>query len=73
MPYVVPQRHRGPRRRQRPALPGPLPAGERERRIADMIRDALELLEVERLGTARRNPDDDDAPDRRRGTPKKQQ
>jgi hypothetical protein len=69
----VPQRHRDPRRRQRPAPLGPLPAGERERRIADMIREALELLELERLATTQRNPDDDDEPDRRRGTPKKQQ
>jgi hypothetical protein len=74
MPYVVPERHHRPPRRQRPALTDLLPAAERERRIADMIREALELLEVERLGTVHRNPDDDDeAPNRRLGTRKKRQ
>jgi hypothetical protein len=73
MPYVVPERQRRPPRRQRPTAPDLLPAAERERRIADMIREALELLEVERLGTAHPNPDDDDARNRRRGTSKKQQ
>lgn len=73
MPYVVPERHRGPRRRQRPAPPELLPPGARERRIADMIREALELLEMERRGASEHNPDDDDVPNRRRGNPKKQQ
>ena len=74
MPYVVPERKRRPPRRQRPAAPDLLPAAERERPIADMIRDALELLEVEQRGAVHPNPDgDDDAPSRRLGTPKKQQ
>lgn len=65
MPYVVPERHHRPTRRRRAANLDLLPAAERERRIADMINETLELLHVERLGTTRHpNPDDDDDPTR---------
>jgi hypothetical protein len=50
-----------------------LPAGARQRRIAEMIRETLDLLEAERLGTTRhRDPDDDDEhPTLRLGATKK--
>lgn len=72
MPYVVPERHR-PTRRRPASKTDLLPAGARQRRIAEMIRETLDLLEAERLGTTRhRDPDDDDEhPTLRLGATKK--
>jgi hypothetical protein len=72
MPYVVPERHR-PTRRRHASQTDLLPAAAHGRRIAEMIRETLELLEAERLGATRhRNPDDDDEdPTRRLGATKK--
>jgi hypothetical protein len=73
MPYVVPERQPRPLPRRRAANIDLLPATQRERRIADLVSETLELLQVERLATIRqRNPDDDDeAPTRRLGAAKK--
>jgi len=75
MPYVVPERRHRPNRRLRGHTAGSVSAAERERRISEMIHEALTLLEDEQLGTTRhRNPDDDDEdPTRRLGTVKKRQ
>jgi hypothetical protein len=72
MPYVVPERHHRPTRRRRVANMDLLPAAERERRIADMINETLELLHVERVSSpGRRDPDDDNEGPRRLGAAKK--
>ena len=71
MPYVVPQR-KGPSRRRRSTTADLLPAAGRERRIAELISESLELLEQEQLVSAQpRNPDDDDGSTRRLGTRQK--
>jgi hypothetical protein len=71
MPYVVPERHRPTHRRAATNM-DLLPAAARAQRIGEMIRETLELLEVERLATLRhRNPDDDEGPTRRLGAVKK--
>ena len=58
MSYVVPERSRPSQRRW--ATPDPLPAAARETRLAQLIREPLELLELERLGVALRPHRDDD-------------
>ena len=67
MPNAVPRR-RQPHRMRTPQ-PDLISRAERERRIADLIQQALELLKVERLGTTRRSSsdDDDEDPTRRLG------